>query len=118
MSGRTLPVPQSLGAGEHSYSYQVPDHDLSMASKDGASFGPGTFLVADRDAPILPGKFVLAMIEGFDEPLFRIYRAARPYAPGVAFALHALNPAYEPITVAGPSGLVHIHRVIYTALSV
>ncbi|HET8726672.1 MAG TPA: LexA family transcriptional regulator [Alphaproteobacteria bacterium] len=118
MSGQTLPVPQSLGAGEHSYSYQVPEHDLSMASKDGASFGPGTFLVADRDAPILPGKFVLAVLDGIDEPLFRIYRAARPYAAGVAFSLHALNPAYEPIVVADPAMLLHIHRVIYTAISV
>ena len=114
MSGQSLPVPQSLGAGEHSYSYQIPEHDLAMASKGPDSFGPGTFVVADRVAPILPGKLVLADIEGHDEPLFRIYRASRAYAPGVSFTLDALNPAYEPIPVTNPASVLGLARVLYT----
>lgn len=118
MSGHKLPVPQSLSAGEHSYSYQIPDDDLSMISAMGASFGPGTHIVVDPAAAILPGKYVLVMLQGFDEPLFRIYKAAKPYSPGVPFALHALNAAYDPIQVKDQTRVESIQRVIYTAFSV
>ncbi len=114
MSGQQYPVPQDLSASGHSYSYRIPDDDLSMMSATGASFGPGAYIIADPEAIILPGKYVLVVLEGFDEPLFRTYRAAKPYAPGVPFSLQALNAAYEPIAVKEASRVQSIHRVIYT----
>ena len=118
MSGQQLPVPQSLSASEHSYSYQIAEHDLSMVSSAGASFGPGTYIVVDADAVILPGKYVLVVLKGFEEPLFRIYKAARPYENGVPFTLQSLNPAYDPILVKDASQVESIQRVIYTAFAV
>jgi SOS-response transcriptional repressor LexA len=118
MSGEKLPVPPTLSASEHSYSYQIPGDDLSMMSATGASFGPGTYIVADPQAVILPGKYVLVMLDGFDEPLFRIYKAAKPYAAGVPFALQALNAAYDLITVKDAGRVQSIQRVIYTAFAV
>lgn len=117
MSGQQLPVPHILSASEHSYSYQIPDDDLSMTSATGASFGPGTHIVVDPGAVILPGKYVLAILDGFDEPLFRIYKAAKPYLPGVPFALQALNNAYDLITVKDAERVQSMARVIYTGLA-
>jgi Peptidase S24-like len=118
MSGEQLPVPQTLSASEHSYTYQIPGNDLSMISANGTSYAPGTYVVCDPEAVILPGKYVLAMLEGFDEPLFRIYKAAKPYSHGVPFALQALNPAYDLITVKDPARVQSVLRVIFTASAV
>lgn len=112
MQGRTLPVPQSIQVGEHSYSYQIPEHDLSMVSREGMSLAPGTFIVADPEAPILPGKLVFVALDD-DEPVVRIYRAARPYKPGIPFTLEAFAQAYDPITVSQTSNRVRfLHRII------
>ena len=120
VSSHKLPVPQSLNAGEHSYSFRIPEHDLSMLSKEGISFAPGTYLVADADAPILPGRYVIAIIEGFEEPLFRTFKSARPYSPGTPFTLEALNGAYEPIHIAGAdtARVIRIERVIYASTAI
>ena len=89
-----------------------------MVSNAGASFGAGTYIVVDPDAVILPGKYVLVVLKGFEEPLFRIYKAARPYEVGVHFTLQALNPAYDQISIKDPGQVESIQRVIYTAFAV
>lgn len=114
MSGTKIPVPAFVQASARSHAYIIPASDNSMVASDGPSFLPGTCLVIDPARPILPGDLVLADLQGFDEPLFRRYRAARPYARGVRFALEALNPAYEMIAVENPQDCLSVGRLIWT----
>ena len=85
-----------------------------MTGDKGPSFSPGTYVAADPERTIMPGELVLAdLLE--DGPVFRIYKAARPYAQGVPFRLVASNPAYDAIDVTEARQLVSIARVIFTA---
>lgn len=118
MSGRRLPVPDFLDASAQSFIYIMPDDDLSMATLDSQSIPPGTIICIDLDqtvAPILPGRFVLARLKGYDEPLIRRYVADRPYNATSPFTLEALNPSYKPIDVSAPSDCELIGRIILTS---
>jgi len=99
MSDETTPVPDALPSTRARFAFTIPADDHSMVSRDGVSFYPGTLLHVLADAPIPPDSCVLAHIDGFDALLFRIYEAARPYAPGASFTLRALNPAYKPVEI-------------------
>lgn len=113
MSGQqTILVPQSLLASVHSYAYVIPPDDLAMVAEKPPSFTPGTHLIADPERPIPPGKLVLVDHADYPEPLFRIYKASRPYVPGTPFRLEALNRAYEEIQVDDPGKLLSIARII------
>lgn len=52
---------------------------------------------------IQPGKPVLADLDGYDEPVVRLYRAKRPHAAGATFELVAQNPAFDVIAVDDPA---------------
>lgn len=112
MSGPMLPVPDFLDASRRAFGYQIPADDISMVSPSGLSFNAGGVCTIDPDAPIPPGKYVLAIIRGEPEPMLRQYIASGPYAPGRPFELHALNPAYKPIVVTNKSACLFIGRVI------
>ncbi len=86
-----------------------------VGAQGAASFRPGTVLVVDREAVILPGHFVLADLPDLDEPLFRQYKAARPYQERTPFTLVALNPAYDSIDITSRTPCTIIGRVIWTA---
>lgn len=110
-----LPVPASLPVSDEAFTYEIPSYDHSMVGQGNIAFHPGSSLVVDPREQVLPGHYVLASVPDLDAPLVRRYDAAKPYQPGVAFTLTALNEAYKPIEVSGPdSGLV-IGRIILVA---
>jgi hypothetical protein len=111
MSGQLLPVPPDVTLGRHSFFYKIPPHDHSMIAKEGLSLGPGSVVSVDLEQKIFPGNYVLADLAGYDEPIVRIYKAARPYTSGVPFSLEALNPAFEPIHISAPSECLRLARI-------
>jgi hypothetical protein len=112
MSGDKIPVPVVVPAGQSQFAWEIPGRDQSMVGRDGMGYHPGTFLFADGAETIEPGDFVLAHIQGFETPLFRIYESARSYAPGVPFRLSALNPSYQPIEIPAQGACLKIAAVI------
>jgi SOS-response transcriptional repressor LexA len=108
-----MPVPDFLNASDATFAYRMSPNDYSMVTDKGLSLAPGTIVCADPQMPILPGKFVLAYLAGYDEPVVRVYRAKRPYAPGVSFELAAQNPAFEPITVESGDDCLLIARIFF-----
>jgi hypothetical protein len=114
MSGQLLPVPSFLNVSRHSFSYKIPEHDQSMVAKEGLSIGPGSYVGVDLEAKIFPGNYVLANLVGYDEPVVRVYKAARPYTSGVPFTLEALNPAFGPIHISAPSECLLLARISFT----
>lgn len=112
MSGPTLLVPDFLEVSRQSFWYRLPQSDVSMTGQ-AQSFNPGGIGLFDRDARILPGDFVLADLDVWDEPVLRRYVAARAYSPGAPFKLDALNPAYEPIEVPAQGECRLIARLMF-----
>lgn len=114
MSGQLLPVPLDVTVGRYSFFYKIPPHDHSMIAKEGLSLGPGSVVSVDLEQKIFPGNYVLADLAGYDEPIVRIYKAARPYIAGTPFSLEALNPAFEPIHIGAPSECRLLARICST----
>jgi SOS-response transcriptional repressor LexA len=118
MSGDHLPVPKDLLAGPNAFSIQIPYDDDSMIGDGPISFPPASFVVIDPDQDVMPGKFVLAQLNGWRDPILRQYQAAYPYSRGVTrypFELHALNPKVHPITIDSADEVRIIGRLIYVA---
>lgn len=115
MSGPMLSVPDFLNPSRHSFWYRVPAIDVSMAptSREGHSFPPGGIGLFDQEAKILPGDYVLAYLDDWDEPVMRQYVASRAYSAGASFKLEALNPAYEPIEIPLKSKCRYIARLVF-----
>lgn len=114
MSGNTIPAPHAIDPGPNSFWYTLPVYDVAMVDKAGPlSLNPGAMCLVDLDAPILRDKCVLAQLRDHDEPVIRVFRAARPYDGASAFTLVALNPAFDPIEIGDPADCLLIGRVIF-----
>jgi SOS-response transcriptional repressor LexA len=118
MSQDHLPVPKDLLAGPNSFSLQIPADDQSMIGEGAVSFPPLSFVVIDPDQEIMPGKYALARLSGWQMPILRQYQAAFPYSATsrrYPFELHALNRGVRPIVVNSADECDLIGRVIFVS---
>lgn len=83
----------NLECGLRCFSLQNPDR--SMTTEQSPQFLQGDILVFDPSASILAGDFVLAEIDGFPKPFFRIFY---PYRTGGAL-FKSLNSAVEEMRI-------------------
>lgn len=99
MATQDIPVPAQLNLSADSFGYEIPANDVSMMyGEGGQSFPPGSMLIIDRQAEIIPGSYVIADVEGFEQLIVRRYIASLPNMT-TGYELEAINPAFKPLTV-------------------
>ena len=114
-AAKTLPIPEDLQVSDDAFGWSVPSDDYSMtagASAGGESFPPNTLLVIDPAASIQPGAFVLAMVEGFPNPVLRRYLAPLPDMAD-DYELGSLNPAFKTIASAKHTACRIVGKAVY-----
>lgn len=113
-----LPAPKSLMAGPNSFAFEIPSTDLSMLGEGTTrQFSPSSHVVIDPDQSIIPGKYALVQLPGFEYPVVRMVRAKSPISSKRAsypYTLIAANSAFAAIECRKRKDCRILGRVILT----
>lgn len=94
----TIPFPTALGAAPASFIWQICEGDFAMVGKE-YNLSPGTYVVVEPDAEILPGQLILCIPNGFSEKTIRVYKGGVPLGVAKNYELLAANPLFDALKI-------------------